>query len=183
MPFSARTRLFDAKGAGTIRVCLAGFLMLVNCWSIESTPPVSEGADPLSHNYVVNPQAERYVFNEVNRLRAEQGIQPLKKNEKLQRAARHHSYDMASLGYFAHEDLSGKNLKQRLGALSVSWSRIAENIAKCLDDNPARAAVEGWLQSKGHRRNILNPEFTETGIGAYTGPDGEVSFCQIFMRP
>ncbi len=42
-------------------------------------------------------------------------------------------------------------------------------------------AMEGWLQSKGHKRNIFDPDFSETGIGAYIGPDEEVTFCQIFL--
>jgi uncharacterized protein YkwD len=183
MAFSARTRLFDALGTRCIRVSISGLLILLGCWSVRSASPALEAVDQLSSSYVVNPRSEKWVFNEVNRVRVHQGIQPLKKNEKLQRAARQHSYDMASLGYFSHEDLDGKNLKQRLSEFSVGWSKIAENIAKCLTDDPARTAVEGWLHSEGHRRNIFNPEFTETGIGAYVGPDGEVSFCQIFMRP
>ena len=88
---------------------------------------------------------------------------------------------MARLGYFSHEDFQGRNLKQRLAPLRLTWKTIAENIAKCLDSNPAKTAVDGWLHSPGHKRNMLNAEFNETGIGAIVSPDGEVSFCQIFM--
>jgi uncharacterized protein YkwD len=132
---------------------------------------------------VIQPQAEKYVFSEVNRLRVEMGMESLKKNLKLQSAAREHSCEMARLGYFSHDDFQGRNLKQRLAPLKLNWQSIAENIAKCQDSAPARTAVDGWFHSPGHKRNMLNPDFTETGIGAIVNSDGEVSFCQIFMKP
>ena len=110
------------------------------------------------------------------------GLQPLKKNLKLQLAAREHSCEMARLGYFSHNDFQGRDLKQRLAPLQLRWQSIAENIAKCQDSSPAKTAVDGWSHSPGHKRNMLNPDFDETGIGAVVNPEGEVSFCQIFMK-
>ncbi|HVN79223.1 MAG TPA: CAP domain-containing protein [Terriglobia bacterium] len=157
-------------------VSRSSFNLISRCAAEETT----ECHD--SH-YVIQPQAEKYVFSEVNRLRVEVGLEPLKKNLKLQVAARDHSCEMARLGYFSHDDFQGRNLQQRLAPLRLMWQTIAENIAKCQDSSPARTAVDGWFHSPGHKRNMLNPDFTETGIGAVVNQEGEVSFCQIFMRP
>ena len=67
--------------------------------------------------------------------------------------------------------------------LELNWRAIAENKARCQDSNSAKMAVEGRLRSPEHKRNMPNPELIETRIGAYVDPDGEVSFCQIFVRP
>jgi len=157
------------------------FLSLVLNLLLSSSIRASEETACNDRHYVVHTPAERYVFSEVNRLRVERGLGVLKKNLKLQSAAREHSCEMSRLGYFSHDDFQGRDLKQRLAPFRLNWRSIAENIAKCQDSDPARTAVDGWLHSPGHKRNMLNPEFTETGVGAITNPNGEISFCQIFM--
>jgi uncharacterized protein YkwD len=63
------------------------------------------------------------------------------------------------------------------------WSAIGENIAFMKGfDNPVRTAVEKWLLSPGHKRNLLNPDWTETAIGLAVSPDGKYYFTQVFIR-
>jgi uncharacterized protein YkwD len=183
VPSSVRTRPCEISWTHRAAIGLLAFLVSAGSFVLSSWCVAEETTACHDSHYIIQPQAERYVFSEVNRLRVEMGMEPLKKNLKLQSAAREHSCEMARLGYFSHEDFQGRNLKQRLAPLLLKWQSIAENIAKCQDSNPAKTAVHGWLHSPGHKRNMLNPEFIETGIGAIVGPDGEVSFCQIFMRP
>ncbi len=131
--------------------------------------------------YTVHNRSEDYILTEINRIRKAKGLDPLKLNSKLQEVARRHSLDMSSLNYFSHEDLDGHDVRYRLASARVGWKRVGENIAKCRSSDPARTALAGWLDSPGHRRNILDQGFKETGIGAVVDPEGEVSFCQIFM--
>jgi uncharacterized protein YkwD len=61
---------------------------------------------------------------------------------------------------------------------------VAENLYKCRGvDDPLVAAVEGWMESKGHRKNILGVEYTHTGVGIAVGADGTIYFTQLFTRP
>jgi uncharacterized protein YkwD len=134
------------------------------------------------YQYADNLKWEEYILGEVNRLRAQKGCCELKLNRKAQAAAREHSLDMARLGYFSHRDLDGHTLGNRLRkAKFLNWETVAENIAKCDGSSPARQAMYGWLGSAVHLRNILNPQFTETGVGAVLDSDGSVLFCQIFL--
>ena len=135
----------------------------------------------LQGRFAVQIRLEEFLMTEINRLRMTRGLNPLKLNVKLQEAARRHSLDMSSLNYFSHEDLDGHNLKDRLASARLGWKRLGENIAKCQSSNPAKTALAGWLKSPGHRSNILNRGFTETGIGAVADSEGVVSFCQVFM--
>jgi hypothetical protein len=133
--------------------------------------------------FVSNPKWEEIVLQEVNRLRQKRGLVPLKINPKAQAAARKHSLDMAKLGYFSHQDLQGKFVDDRLRRVKLSdWQGIAENIAKCtVSSNAAQETVDGWSKSPGHAKNMFNPIYSETGIGAVLDPDHDILFCQVFV--
>jgi len=135
------------------------------------------------HVFVSNLKWEESILEEVNRLREEKGLGRLKINPKAQAAARNHSLDMAKLGYFSHKNLQGGLLDERLRQVKLGgWKAIAENIAKCdASSNPAQQAVDGWTKSPGHAKNMFNPQYTETGVGAVLDPDGAVLFCQVFV--
>ncbi len=133
--------------------------------------------------FVSNLKWEECILQEVNRLREEKGLCRLKLNPKAQAAARNHSLDMARLGYFSHRDLEGRLVDERLRRVNLGpWKGIAENIAKCgVSSNVAQQTVDGWTKSPGHARNMFNPQYNETGIGAVLDPDGDVLFCQVFV--
>ena len=135
------------------------------------------------HVFVSNLKWEKTILDEVNRLREKRGLGSLKINLKAQAAARNHCQDMAKLGYFSHSDLQGRLVDERLRQVQLGpWKAIAENIAKCdAESNPAQQAVEGWTKSPGHAKNMFNPLYTETGVGAVLDPDGAVLFCQVFV--
>ena len=133
--------------------------------------------------FVSNLKWEKYILEEVNRLREAKGLVPLRLNPKAQAAARNHSLDMARLGYFSHRDLEGRLVDDRLRQVKLGpWKGIAENIAKCdASSNPAQQTVDGWTKSPGHAKNMFNPQYNETGIGAVLDADGAVLFCQVFV--
>jgi uncharacterized protein YkwD len=100
---------------------------------------------------------------------------PLTSNALLTCSARLHSLDMFERGFFDHYDPDGVDPGARIDATGYEWSTYGENIAQGYD-SPA-AVVETWLESDGHCSNIMNPNFTELGVGYYIG-DTESRFGQ-----
>lgn len=166
---------------GTLISGLALFCALIGLIEVHAGETSLDREKRLRARFVVQVRLEEYLMAEINRVRMTRGLNPLKPNVKLQEAARSHSLDMSSLNYFSHKDLDGRSVKDRLASAKLGWKQLGENIAKCKSSDPAKTALAGWLDSPGHRSNILNKGFTETGIGAVADSEGEVSFCQIFM--
>ena len=99
----------------------------------------------------------------VNEHRARAGCAPLAWDAAAARAAQAHSDDMARRGYFSHVSPEGGDVGGRLRAAGASWRAVAENIAS--GQPTARAVVQGWLSSPGHRANIENCAYTRHGVG------------------
>ena len=108
---------------------------------------------------------ERSLLRAVNDVRAAHGLAPLRVDDRLQRAARSHSRALLALDRLDHGDFVG-----RLRAFGVRGGSLAENLAWG-SGSYARAAwvVRAWLDSPGHRRNLLGAGFTRIGIGAAVG--------------
>ncbi len=124
---------------------------------------------------------ERQAFEGVNRERAARGLPALAWNERLAAIARAHSRDMARRDYFDHVSPDGLHPRDRVKGAGLDYREIAENIASNRNvDRPARTAVEGWMDSPGHRANILNPRVAETGMGVAADEDGSLYFTQLF---
>lgn len=81
---------------------------------------------------------------------------------KLEAAAKSHSQDMAENDYFSHTGPEGAGIEQRVGNQDYVWQAVGENIAA--GHTSVSAVVEGWLDSPGHCRNIMNDTFTEMGM-------------------
>ena len=81
---------------------------------------------------------------------------------KLEAAAKSHSQDMAKNDYFSHTGPDGAGIEQRVGNQDYVWQAVGENIAA--GHTSVSAVVEGWLDSPGHCRNIMNDAFTEMGM-------------------
>ena len=109
------------------------------------------------------------VLSAVNAARAKAGCAPLRSNPKLVAAAKSHARAMADQNFFAHAGKDGSRLPSRIARQGYSYRSAAENIAA--GQKSAGEVVTGWLQSSGHRRNILNCGLTETGIAVVYQPD------------
>jgi uncharacterized protein YkwD len=125
------------------------------------------------------------LLDQVNAARRKGGAPPLRANPLLDKAAQKHAEDMLARGYFAHESPGGGTVRERAKEAGYDWREIGENIAEgqlTIDE-----AMDGWMKSPGHRRNILDPGFTElgTGVVAAKGKDGEyrVLWVQNFGTP
>jgi uncharacterized protein YkwD len=119
----------------------------------------------------------------VNRVRARHGLRALVPDPGLIRVARAHSEDMVRRHYFDHEDRDGHRVADRVTAAGISWSKVSENLAMNSGmDDPVARAVEGWMESPGHRANILDSAVTHTGVGI-AEEDGSYTFTQVFAAP
>jgi uncharacterized protein YkwD len=125
---------------------------------------------------------EARIFDLVNAQRRRRGLQPLVYNDQLDRMAKVQAGNMARYEKMAHvlpqSDLP--TLADRARYAGYEYGRLAENVA--LGYPSAEAVVQGWMNSEGHRENILNHEVVETGIGVMRSRDGGLYYCQVFGR-
>ena len=125
-------------------------------------------------------QYELEVIRLVNIERQKEGLQPLKENPELSRIAKIKSQEMKDKGYFSHTSPTYGSPFDMMKSFGITYTAAGENIARG-QKTPA-AVVQGWMNSSGHRRNIMNPNFTEIGIGCVTGGNGPY-WTQMFIRP
>jgi len=145
--------------------------------SQTSAPAKSRPDDPLI-------DLEKKVFDEANRQRRLRGISELQWNDAVAEQARSHSINMMQRGFFSHSDPERGALVARLDAVGIRWTRCGENIyrEKGLDD-PVRSGVEGWMRSPEHRKSLLDPLFSQSGVGIAISPDTDYFITQIFIHP
>lgn len=118
----------------------------------------------------------------INAIRERRGLQPLAPEPRAGAAARAHSGDMARHAFLGHDSPSHGGFIARVKAAKVEYAAAAENVAKTLrEPDPVRAAVDGWMDSPGHRANILTPTYDRTGVGVAVDEDGAYYFTQIFV--
>ncbi|MEO5859718.1 MAG: CAP domain-containing protein [Pyrinomonadaceae bacterium] len=126
---------------------------------------------------------EARAFELMNAQRLASGLQSLEWDEQIIALARSHSQSMAEGKYFSHKDPSGGFIDSRASKLGIfNWMAIGENIAfmKGYDD-PASMAVEKWMQSVSHKKNILSGQWRDSAIGVAVADDGAIYFTQVFI--
>lgn len=131
--------------------------------------PQAEVDTPL--DFVARMEAEILLLT--NTERAAAGLSPLAPHARLRTIAAAHSADMLENDYFSHENLDACSSSCRASNSGYRWRRIGENIYMMSGYrlSPERAAamvVDGWMESPGHRANILGAAFEESGIGVVT---------------
>lgn len=119
-----------------------------------------------------NRNFETEVIQLINQERIKEGLQPLTEQSQLTQAARMHSEDMACNQFFSHISPSNGDVEQRVNIQGYTFSAIGENIGAGYG-TPA-SIVQAWLNSTGHRANILNATFTQVGVG-YILEEGSIS--------
>lgn len=106
---------------------------------------------------------EAEVVRLVNEIRAENGLEPLTPHWELSRVARYKSEDMKNNRYFSHTSPVYGSPFQMIKNFGISFRSAGENIAKGYAT--PQAVVNGWMNSSGHRANILNSSYTHIGVG------------------
>jgi len=152
---------------------------------------------------------ERKIHDLINEQRIENGLSPLIWDENLAKIARYHSEDMARRNYFSHVSPEGEDLEARYKKFSYLCRISAGNLIYSGGENIflthiyslyyydpltgevtgyvfnsinniSYEVVNGWMNSPGHRQNILTPFFLREGIGVYVDSDGEIYITEDF---
>jgi len=158
----ADARLVDVKGA---RVVIA--VALIALIGALAAPTARSGK---ANTRVTLTGLESGVLSELNQIRAQHGLQPLKISARLTAAAAQHSREMGTDGYFEHESQDGTAFWKRIGHWYGStgygyWS-VGENLLWSSPHVDAPGALNLWMNSPEHRSNILTPRWREIGISA-----------------
>ncbi|MGW6788582.1 CAP domain-containing protein [Streptomyces chartreusis] len=124
------------------------------------------------------PRTAAEVVDLTNRERARAGLRPLAADPALSTAAQSYSADMAARAFYSHTSPEGTQPWDRAAAAGSRMRAIGENIA-CGQRSPAEV-VEGWMNSPGHRANILKRDFTHIGIGFAGGGPAGTYWTQLF---
>ena len=133
------------------------------------TPPVTEEEakpeqKPVEDNEEVQVSAEiQQVVNLTNQERAKAGLKALQIDTKLTQSAQAKSQEMKDKNYFSHTSPTYGSPFDLMKAFGVTYKSAAENIAQ--GQRNASEVVKAWMESSGHRANIMNPSFTHIGVG------------------
>jgi len=135
------------------------------------------------------PAVEVAILHETNSFRYQKGLGGLKRNDLLDRAARKFARYLAQSGKFSHT-ADGRKPAQRIAATGYKYCQVAENLARhsrsvgFAAQELAKLAVNGWKNSPGHRRNMMQANVTEIGVGvAKTSGQHRYLSVQLFGRP
>ncbi len=126
---------------------------------------------------------ERRVFAMLNSERNSQGLPPLEWSDDVAAVARLHSHNMAEEKFFSHRGSDGSMVDDRADRLGLgAWRTIGENIAYMRGyEDPAALAVEKWMQSSSHRKNLLGTTWKESAVGVVITADGTHYLTQVFL--
>lgn|SRR6187431_2033166 len=155
----------------TTVICIVGTCSTFSGFGVAATPA------PTSSDVATK------VFQLTNSERGNRGRARLRTNARLMQAAQLHAEQMARAGRPAHvlPNAVYPRAEDRLAAAGYRWQSYGENLA--LGQPSPAAAVRDWMHSRGHRRNIVSPDFTELGVGYATDRAGRRYYVQLFASP
>ena len=129
---------------------------------------------------------ESLVFDEVNKVREDEGLGELLRDARLDDAARQHSKEMADEGYFAHISPFPEleNPSHRVYNSGLTDCTVSENLywtnEIASDEDLVAKIVQGWLESESHRKAMLSDKYDYSGMGFYRADDGGLFCTQVF---
>ena len=132
-----------------------------DCTEENNIPTNIEQSEPLHEGSVS--EYEQKVVDMVNEIRVKNGLSALKLNVKLSEVARMKSQDMKDKGYFSHNSPTYGSPFDMMKQFGISYRTAGENIA--MGQQTPEIVVNAWMNSEGHRANILNASFKEIGVG------------------
>lgn len=162
-----------ARGRARRRCWLPGGVLLLAV-SVVFCVATSAGAANAEARATALPPLERSVLGEMNAVRRQHGLVPLRLSAGLEAGARQHSTEMANRGYFRHTSANGEAYSRRLARFYPIGTRrywsVGETMLWSSAELNAAAALEIWLNSPSHRAIMLNPRWLEVGVGAVYAP-------------
>lgn len=167
-------------------------------WKIASAKQVSVSDILKANPQVKNPSAivpgqkltipngssattlEDQVITLVNKQRAMNGLQPLTKNWTLAKMARCKSQDMVTHNYFSHTSPTYGSPFTMMQNFGINFTAAGENIAE--GQPTPQAVMNAWMNSPGHRANILSPAYNQIGVGMAKTSNGVIYWTQDFIK-
>lgn len=144
-----------------------------------STPSASKPTTPASSVSGDYSAFQKRVVELVNAERAKNGLQPLTMNADLSKVATLKSQDMAKLNYFDHNSPTYGSPFDMMTKFGISYRTAGENIA--MGQTSPEQVMQGWMNSPGHRANILRSSFTQIGVGVAKNSNGTIYWTQEFI--
>ena len=172
-------RIRTILSAGLITVIASSNLLVANASSKNIISENNTGSISKSNDDFSSYQQE--VLRLVNVERTKRGLKPLTLNTKLSNVATLKSQDMINKNYFSHTSPTYGSPFDMMKQFGISYTAAAENIAKG-QKTPAQV-VNAWMNSSGHRANILNANYTELGVGVAKSSNGTIYWTQMFIKP
>lgn len=147
--------------------------------------PLPENPAPDTDNNVQKPETEEnadtslasQVLQLVNSYRAQNGLNKVEYDASVKAAADKRAREIETV--FSHTRPDGRDCFSVLSESGVSYRGAGENIA--MGQATASEVMNDWMNSEGHRKNILNPNFTKLGVGLHKGSDGRLYWTQLFI--
>jgi uncharacterized protein YkwD len=160
----------DPAGAKARSARLAAALIAVVLAALAVTGAAQSAAGSQHRTTIALTALDYGVLVELNRVRSEHGLAPLKLSLRLSESADEHSREMGTDGYFAHSSFDGTTYWKRI-AQWYPWSgfqiwQVGENLLWSSPGVTSATAIGLWMRSPEHRANILNPNWREIGIAA-----------------
>ena len=149
--------------------------------SAASSTPAASSSAPASSSSVSDSYASfrNQVVQLVNQERASSGLNALTVDSALTNTATLKSQDMAKLGYFDHMSPTYGSPFDMMRQFGISYRTAGENIA--MGQTSPSQVMQGWMNSKGHRENILNTSYTKIGVGIAQNSSGQYYWTQQFI--
>jgi uncharacterized YkwD family protein len=123
---------------------------------------------------------ELEVARLVNIERQKEGLKPLTASSEISNVARKKSEDMSNKNYFSHTSPTYGSPFDMMKSFGIKYNTAGENIAK--GQLSAQSVVTAWMNSSGHRANIMNPSFNKIGVGHYKSSNGTNYWTQMFTN-
>ena len=180
-------------GCGSSKVAHASMVNSEKSYASQvNTKSVNKQGLP-THLVTLNRSQQKDFLNQINRVRSERRscgkygsmgpVHPLAWSERLYDAALIHSYDMAASSHFSHDGSGSRNdrtaidmrldrgstLRDRMSYAQYKWRAVGENIAA--GQHTPQAAMDAWLRSDEHCKNLMSADFTEVGMAYYSSKD------------
>ncbi len=173
-----KIRRMDTRDRSALPRLLKSHLLLIVSVFILASCSDDDGVGPVDNPGI--PEIEQRVHTLINQYRVDQGLAPLTISDVITTQCRNHSRNMADGTVpFSHD-----GFQDRVNAISsqISISHAAENVATNSGySDPAQIAVNGWIKSAGHKKNIEG-DYDLTGIGVSQSSEGGYYLTQMFAR-
>lgn len=164
--------------AGLAAVGLIATLSNHGSSSSGSSPSKSTNGGTQSPATSTSAADEQQALSLLNQDRARNGLPALKANSQLTALARSYAQDMIKRGYFSHYNPEGQSPFDRMNKAGISYKSAAENIGI---NTSVSGAETAFMNSSGHRANILNSSYTEAGVGVVRTSNGQIYVVQEFI--